>query len=109
MTYLESILKVLVVGLLLGAGLPAVFAGGLVAYSNGAGGADTDGTVHASNPVQKYLGIAMFVFVGWVIVTAIFCAAKVRPVIAKKSLPNTGNRLKNWLPAVLIVRKPSAS
>ena len=27
MTYLESILKVLVVGLLLGAGLPAVFAG----------------------------------------------------------------------------------
>ena len=38
MTYFESILKVLVVGLVLGAGLPAVFAGGLVAYSNGAGG-----------------------------------------------------------------------
>ena len=38
MTYLESILKVLVVGLVLGAGLPAVFAVGLVAYSNGAGG-----------------------------------------------------------------------
>jgi hypothetical protein len=72
MTYLESILKVLVVGLLLGAGLPAVFAGGLVAYSNGAGGIDTDGTVHASNAVLKYLGIALFVFVGWVIVTAIF-------------------------------------
>ena len=38
MTYLESILKVLAIGLLLGAGLPAVFAAGLVAYSNGAGG-----------------------------------------------------------------------
>ena len=35
MTYFESILKVLAVGLLLGAGLPAVFAAGLVAYSNG--------------------------------------------------------------------------
>ena len=44
MTYLESILKVLVVGLLLGAGLPAVFAVGLVAYSNGAGGQNDDGT-----------------------------------------------------------------
>ncbi len=38
MTYLESIIKVLIVGLILGAGLPAVFAAGLVAYSNGAGG-----------------------------------------------------------------------
>jgi hypothetical protein len=72
MTYAESILKVLEVGLLLGAGLPAVFAGGLVAYSNGAGGTDTDGVVHASNPVLKYLGIALFVFVAWVIVTAVF-------------------------------------
>jgi hypothetical protein len=72
MTYVESILKVLVVGLLLGAGLPAVFAGGLVAYSNGAGGQNADGTATAPNPILKYLGIALFVFVGWVIVTAIF-------------------------------------
>ena len=64
MTYFESILKVLVVGLVLGAGLPAVFAGGLVAYSNGAGGTEADGTAHAPNPAMKYLGIAMFVFVG---------------------------------------------
>ena len=40
MNYAESILKVLVVGLVLGAGLPAVFAVGLVAYSSGAGGDD---------------------------------------------------------------------
>jgi hypothetical protein len=35
MAYLESILKVLGIGLLLGAGLPAVFALGLVAYARG--------------------------------------------------------------------------
>jgi hypothetical protein len=72
MTYAESLLKVLVVGLILGAGLPAVFAAGLVSYSNGAGGESTGGTVQAPNPVLKYLGILLFVFVGWVIVTAIF-------------------------------------
>jgi hypothetical protein len=72
MTYLESILKVLAIGLVLGAGLPAVFAYGLVTYSNGAGGDGTDGTATAPNPVLKYLGILLFVFVGWVIVTAIF-------------------------------------
>jgi hypothetical protein len=71
MHYAESILKVLVVGLVLGAGLPAVFATGLVAYSGGAGGEATDGTVHAPNPVLKYSGIALFAIVGWVIVTAI--------------------------------------
>jgi hypothetical protein len=72
MTYLESILKVLAIGLVLGAGLPAVFAYGLVAYSKGAGGDGSDGTATAPNPVLKYLGILLFVFVGWVIVTAIF-------------------------------------
>jgi hypothetical protein len=72
MMYLESILKVLAIGLVLGAGLPAVFAYGLVAYSNGAGGDGTDGTTTAPNPVLKYFGILLFVFVGWVIVTAIF-------------------------------------
>jgi hypothetical protein len=71
MTYLESIVKVLLVGLVLGAGLPAFFAGGLVAYSNGAGGTEADGTVHAPNPALKYLGILLFVFVGWVILTAV--------------------------------------
>jgi hypothetical protein len=71
MTYFESILKVLAVGLLLGAGLPAVFAAGLVAYSNGAGGQNADGTTVAPNPMMKFLGIALFVFVGWIILTAV--------------------------------------
>ena len=71
MNYLESILRVLVVGLVLGAGLPAVFALGLVAFSHGAGAADADGTVHNHNPALKYLGIAVFLFAAWVIVTAV--------------------------------------
>jgi len=48
-----------------------VFALGMVAYSNGAGGTNNDGTTQAPNPAMKYLGIAMFVFVGWVIITAV--------------------------------------
>jgi hypothetical protein len=71
MTYLEAILKVLVVGLLLGAGLPAVFASGMVAFSNGAGGEHADGTVSASNPILKYLGLLLFAFVGLVILVAL--------------------------------------
>ena len=71
MHYLESILRVLVVGLLLGAGLPAIFAVGLVALSHGVGGADAEGAVHAPNPALKFLGLVLFVLVAAVIVVAI--------------------------------------
>lgn len=71
MTYFESIFKVLGVGLLLGAGLPAIFALGLVAYSRGDGSDGSDGAAVAPNPAMKILGVAMFVFVGWVILTAV--------------------------------------
>ncbi|MBU9766690.1 hypothetical protein FR943_22980 [Mycobacterium sp. TNTM28] len=71
MTYLEAIFKVLLIGLVLGAGLPAVFAAGLVAYSNGSGGVSADGTTQAPNPVLKFLGLALFVVVGLVILVAI--------------------------------------
>ena len=71
MTYVEAILKVLVVGLILGAGLPAVFAAGMVAFSSGAGGEHADGTVTAPNPGLKYLGMLLFVLVAAVIVLAI--------------------------------------
>lgn len=71
MTYFESILKVLLVGLVLGAGLPAIFATGMLAYSFGAGGEEADHVIHKSNPPLKYLGILLFVFVGFVIVTAV--------------------------------------
>jgi hypothetical protein len=71
MKYAEILLRVLVIGLLLGAGLPALFAAGLVAFSTGAGATDAQGTVHPPNPALKYLGILAFLFVAWVIVTAI--------------------------------------
>ena len=71
MTYLEAIIKVLIVGLILGAGLPAIFAVGMVAFSNGAGGQHADGTVSPPNPALKYLGIVLFALVGLVIVVAL--------------------------------------
>jgi hypothetical protein len=71
MTYVEAILKVLVVGLLLGAGLPAIFATGMVAFSNGAGGQHSDGTVTGPNPILKYLGLVLFALVALVILVAL--------------------------------------
>ncbi|BBY59224.1 hypothetical protein [Mycolicibacterium sarraceniae] len=71
MHYFEALAKVLVVGLVLGAGLPAIFASGMVAYSFGAGGEEADGVVHKGNPALKYLGIALFLFVTLVILTAV--------------------------------------
>lgn len=71
MTYFESILKVLVVGLILGAGLPALFASGMLAYSFGAGGEEADHAVHKPNPALKLLGLLLFAFVALVILTAV--------------------------------------
>ena len=71
MLYLESILKVLAVGLVLGAGLPALFAGGMLAYSHGAGGEEADHLMHKANPPLKYFGILLFVIVGLVIVIGV--------------------------------------
>jgi hypothetical protein len=71
MHYLESIFRVLVVGLILGAGLPALFATGLLAYSHGAGGEEADHVIHPPNPPLKVLGVALFVIVGVVIITAV--------------------------------------
>jgi hypothetical protein len=71
MKYLESIFTVLMVGLVLGAGLPAVFATGMLAYSFGAGGEEADHVMHKPNPALKYFGILLFLFVALVIVTAV--------------------------------------
>jgi hypothetical protein len=76
MTYVEAIFKVLVVGLVLGAGLPAVFAVGLVAYSRGAGGTGDDGAAVAPNPALKALGLLLFAAVSLVIVIAILFITK---------------------------------
>jgi hypothetical protein len=71
MHYLESIFKVLIVGLILGAGLPALFATGMLAYSFGSGGEEADHQIHKSNPPLKYVGILLFLFVAFIIVTAV--------------------------------------
>ena len=71
MRYLESILNVLVVGLILGAGLPALFATGMLAYSHGAGGEEADHLMPKPNPALKYLGILLFGLVAFVIVTGV--------------------------------------
>jgi hypothetical protein len=71
MGYLESILNVLVVGLILGAGLPALFATGMLAYSHGAGGEEADHLIHKPNPALKYLGILLFMVVALVILTGV--------------------------------------
>jgi hypothetical protein len=76
MHYLEAVFKVLIVGLIFGAGLPAVFAGGLVAYSNGAGGVSDDGTALSPNPVLKALGLLLFVLVGAIVLLAILWITK---------------------------------
>ena len=71
MRYLEATFNVLIVGLVLGAGLPALFATGLVAYSHGAGGEEADHLIHKPNPPLKYLGILIFAFVGFVVLAAV--------------------------------------
>ncbi|WP_018603882.1 hypothetical protein [Mycobacterium sp. 155] len=76
MTYVEAIFKVLLVGLILGAGLPAVFAAGLVSYSSGSGGTQDDGTVSAPNPALKALGLLLFATVAAVIAVAILYITK---------------------------------
>lgn len=71
MHYLEATFRVLVIGLVLGAGLPALFATGLLAYSYGAGGEEADHLIHKPNPPLKFLGILLFILVGLVIITAV--------------------------------------
>jgi hypothetical protein len=77
MIYVISILKVLVVGLVLGAGLPAVFALGLVAFARGSGSDGLEGeAVVAPNPALKVLGLAVFALVAAVVVIAILYITK---------------------------------
>lgn len=76
MQYLEAIFKVLAIGLILGAGLPAVFAFGIVAFSHGVGGVNADGTTTAPNPTLKALGTLLFAAVALVIVIAILWITK---------------------------------
>ncbi|UCZ90047.1 hypothetical protein [Gordonia sp. WA4-43] len=71
MDIVESIMKVLLVGLILGAGLPALFAVGLRCHAQGAPGVGADGTISNGNAPLRLLGYAIFAVVALVIVTAL--------------------------------------
>ncbi|GAA2064294.1 hypothetical protein [Williamsia deligens] len=67
----EAIFKVLVVGLVLGAGLPALFAVGLRLFAAGSGDTGADGATTAPNPALRAAGIALFVVIAAVILVGI--------------------------------------
>ena len=76
MSTVEAIFRVLVVGLLFGAGLPALFAVGMRAYAAGEGGVDADGVTQAPHPAMKIVGWALFALVGLIIITAVLWIAR---------------------------------
>lgn len=76
MSTVEAIFRVLVVGLLFGAGLPALFAVGMRAYAAGEGGVDADGVNQAPHPAMKIIGWVMFALVGLIIITAVLWIAR---------------------------------
>ena len=57
---LDAVWKVLLVGLILGAGLPALFAVGVRGLAIGNGHEREDGTVHKPNPVGNALAAIAF-------------------------------------------------
>lgn len=60
MDIVESIGKVLIIGLLFGAGLPALFAFGLRAHAAGGEQIDDNGTVTPGNPAAKALAYLLY-------------------------------------------------
>lgn len=76
MSELEAIAKVLVVGLIFGAGLPALFAVGMRAVAAGEGGTDTNGVAHAPTPALKYVGWFLFLLIAAIIVIAVLWIAR---------------------------------
>ena len=71
MDIVMSVVNVLIVGLVLGAGLPAVFAFGMRLVAEGTAGVHVDGTATSAKPVLRYLGYLLFAFVALVIVVGI--------------------------------------
>lgn len=61
--FFNSIWQVLAIGLLVGAGLPAIFAVGIRAMAAGAGGSAEIDSSQRPNPVARVLGILCFAVV----------------------------------------------
>ncbi len=76
MDFLNTILRVLGVGLLFGAGLPAIFALGMRLVGAGLGDVRPDGTLTAGRPVLRALGYAVYAAVALVIIVSILWIAR---------------------------------
>lgn len=63
MDILEALIKVLVVGMIFGAGLPALFAIGMRLHSDGTGETTSDGTITAPKPALRAVGYLFFAIV----------------------------------------------
>lgn len=63
--------KVVVAGLLFGAGLPMLFALGIRLWDSGSGGEHADGTVTAGKPAALYAAYAVFAVVAAAIVIGV--------------------------------------
>jgi hypothetical protein len=67
---LEGAWKVLLVGLILGAGLPAVFAAGVRSLAWGVGG-DAEVSHASPNPTGRILAALLFAIVGYAVISGI--------------------------------------
>ncbi|MET3804181.1 hypothetical protein ABIB25_001167 [Nakamurella sp. UYEF19] len=83
LTSISPIWKVLLVGLVLGAGLPALFAFGIRAS---AGTVGPDGTTAAPEPAGRAIAAVSFVVVALVVVAAIVVLASTKAFLAKFGL-----------------------
>lgn len=63
--------KVIVAGLIFGAGLPLLFSLGIRMWDAGTGGEHADGTVTAGKPAALYLACALFALVAAAIVVGV--------------------------------------
>ena len=73
---LSALSKILVFGLLLGAGLPALFAIGVRLNAEGAGLAVHDGAVSQRNPVLLALSWAIFALVLFAVIIGVLFVAR---------------------------------
>ncbi|HEY9314810.1 hypothetical protein [Williamsia sp.] len=71
MSTFEAILRVLVVGLILGAGLPAIFAIGIRLHAAGSGDVGSDGAVTPPNSLMRGIAYVLFGIIAAVIVVGI--------------------------------------
>lgn len=80
---ISPIWKVLLVGLVLGSGLPALFALGI---RTSAGTVTADGTATAPNPAGRAVAVLCFAIVALVVVAAIVILASSKAFLAKFGL-----------------------